>query len=49
MRKAWLLVAACVLAAGTTASLAGAGLARQGKKACECGAHPPGPPRDRSR
>jgi branched-chain amino acid transport system substrate-binding protein len=45
MRKAWLMVAACVLAAGTTASLAGQEAARN--STCECGAHPPGPPKDR--
>jgi branched-chain amino acid transport system substrate-binding protein len=45
MRREWLMMAAGVLAAGTI------GLAGQeagtSKKVCECGAHPPGPPRDR--
>jgi branched-chain amino acid transport system substrate-binding protein len=45
MRKAWLMVAACVLAAGATASLAGQEAATSGT--CECGTHPPGPPKDR--
>jgi branched-chain amino acid transport system substrate-binding protein len=46
MSKGRLLVAACILAAGATASsLAQAGT--ETKKTCECGAHPPGPPRDR--
>jgi branched-chain amino acid transport system substrate-binding protein len=46
MRKGLLMVAACVLAAGTTASLTGQE-AGQSKNTCECGAHPPGPPKDR--
>jgi branched-chain amino acid transport system substrate-binding protein len=46
MRKAWLMMAASVLAAGTTASLSGQEAALN-KSACECGAHPPGPPKDR--
>ncbi len=45
MSKAWLMVAACVLVAGTTASLAGQEAAKS--STCECGAHPPGPPKDR--
>jgi ABC-type branched-subunit amino acid transport system substrate-binding protein len=47
MRKGWLLVAVCVLAAS---SLAGQEMGKQsvnGAKVCACGAHPPGPPRDR--
>lgn len=46
MSKAWLFVVACVLAAGATASGA-AQTADKGNKTCDCGAHPPGPPRDR--
>src|ERR1700746_69666 len=46
MSKAWLMVAACALAAGTTAGVSGQ-QADTGKSTCECGAHPPGPPRDR--
>ncbi|MGC1424083.1 MAG: ABC transporter substrate-binding protein [Terracidiphilus sp.] len=46
MCKAWLMMAACVLAAGTTAGLSGQEAA-QSKSTCECGAHPPGPPKDR--
>jgi len=41
MRKGWLLGAACLWAA-----CGAAGIAQQSHK-CECGAHPPGPPRDR--
>src|SRR5271166_6229852 len=50
MRKGWLVVAACLLAVGATANLAGQGTSKdKGKEAhvCECGAHPPGPPKDR--
>ena len=46
MSKAWLMMAACVLAAGTTAEVA-AQQTDQNKGTCECGAHPPGPPKDR--
>ncbi len=46
MRKAWLMMAAGVLAAGTTASLSGQEAAKV-STTCECGAHPPGPPKDR--
>jgi branched-chain amino acid transport system substrate-binding protein len=45
MRREWLMMAASVLAAGTTASLAGQEAAKN--STCECGAHPPGPPKDR--
>ncbi|MGA9583736.1 MAG: ABC transporter substrate-binding protein [Terracidiphilus sp.] len=45
MRKGLLMVAAAVLAAGTTASLAGQEAAKSGS--CECGTHPPAPPKDR--
>ena len=45
MSKAWLMVAACALAAGATAGLAGQEAAKS--STCECGAHPPGPPKDR--
>jgi branched-chain amino acid transport system substrate-binding protein len=45
MRRKWLMMAAGVFAAGTM-SLAGQE-AGTSKKVCECGAHPPGPPRDR--
>jgi branched-chain amino acid transport system substrate-binding protein len=44
MRKGWLLVAGCVLAAGAAAN--GIGQV-SGAPVCECGAHPPGPPKDR--
>ena len=46
MRTGWLMVAACLAtAAGTTSGL----LAQEPAKGsvCECGAHPPGPPKDR--
>jgi branched-chain amino acid transport system substrate-binding protein len=42
MRTGWLLVGVCVAAIGNAA--AGAG---QSTSKCECGAHPPGPPKDR--
>ena len=42
MRKGWLLVAACLLPVGMAAQPGGATAHK-----CECGAHPPGPPRDR--
>jgi len=44
MRKGWLLVTLCTLALGAAATVAGQDA---GKRVCECGAHPPGPPRDR--
>jgi branched-chain amino acid transport system substrate-binding protein len=47
MSKAWLFMAACVLAAGATAS-GSAQAADKSSKTCDCGAHPPGPPRDRN-
>jgi branched-chain amino acid transport system substrate-binding protein len=46
MSKAWLFMAACVLAAGATAS-GPAQSADKSSKTCSCGAHPPGPPKDR--
>ena len=46
MGKAWLMMAAGVLAAGTTANLSGQAATKVGST-CECGAHPPGPPQDR--
>ena len=46
MSKAWLMMAAYALAAGTTAGLSGQEAAPS-KSTCECGAHPPGPPKDR--
>jgi len=42
MRKGLLLVAACMWAAVATSSAAA-----QSTGVCECGAHPPGPPKDR--
>jgi ABC-type branched-subunit amino acid transport system substrate-binding protein len=42
MRKGWLLAAVCTMAA-VAASISGA----QSTGVCTCGAHPPGPPRDR--
>ncbi len=47
MSKTWLFMAACVLAAGATASGSAQG-GDKSSKTCNCGAHPPGPPRDRS-
>jgi ABC-type branched-subunit amino acid transport system substrate-binding protein len=45
MRKAWLAMAALGMVAGTSSGL----FAQEPAKgsACECGAHPPGPPKDR--
>ena len=51
MRKGWLLAAACLWAAGGARRSLGQGCepgSRQGAHVCECGAHPPGPPRDRA-
>ncbi|MGB0051877.1 MAG: hypothetical protein WBL41_10555, partial [Terracidiphilus sp.] len=45
MRTGWLLAAACLLVAGGW-NAAGQGPSND-KHVCECGAHPPGPPRDR--
>jgi len=52
MRKGWLLVIFGILAAGVAVHCLGQDTAKAintstGKKTCECGAHPPGPPRDR--
>ena len=56
MRTRWsLAAAACVVFGGVTASLAGQSPgpstgpepSKKVARACECGAHPPGPPRDR--
>jgi branched-chain amino acid transport system substrate-binding protein len=52
MRNAWLLAAMCLWAAGGAAPLAGqssnaASSSGIGGHVCECGAHPPAPPRDR--
>ena len=46
MGKAWLMMAAWALAACTTAS-SSAQEATKTSGTCECGAHPPGPPKDR--
>ena len=43
MGKAWLMVAVCATAAGTASIMAA-----QRPATCECGAHPPSPPRDRT-
>ena len=44
MRKGWLLVAMCLALAASN----GAGVAQDKEThKCECGAHPPGPPKDR--
>jgi ABC-type branched-subunit amino acid transport system substrate-binding protein len=42
MRKGWLLVSACMWAVGASAYGAA-----QSTPVCACGAHPPGPPKDR--
>ena len=47
MCKGWLFIAACILATGATAG-SSAQTAGKISKTCECGAHPPGPPRDRT-
>src|SRR4051812_16002175 len=46
MRKGWLWVAVWLWAACCAAGIMGRDGAAQSHK-CECGAHPPGPPRDR--
>ena len=43
MGKGWMWAAACLLAAAGSVVAAG-----QDAHVCECGAHPPGPPRDRT-
>jgi branched-chain amino acid transport system substrate-binding protein len=55
MRKGWLLAAALIGAAGSgtngmaqNASQTASPVTVTGKGTCECGAHPPGPPRDRA-
>ena len=53
MRKGWLLVIFVILADGAAVRCLGQDAAKNmdtstGKKVCECGAHPPGPPRDRT-
>ena len=50
MRKGSLLVAVSILAAFAAPNLAGQNMGKDtvsGGHVCECGAHPPGPPRDR--
>jgi len=52
MRKGWLLVIFGIFAIGFAAHCLGQDAARTAdtsteKRVCECGAHPPGPPRDR--
>ena len=62
MRKGWLLIAVCAMAAVCAAQLAAQYSSQDAKQAagrnatpvkvtgkgsCECGAHPPGPPKDR--
>ena len=42
MRKGWWMLGMCSLAMAVSAAGQGAG-----KRVCECGAHPPGPPKDR--
>jgi branched-chain amino acid transport system substrate-binding protein len=44
MRKGWLLVGVCSLMLGAAQTIAGQDAS---KRVCECGSHPPGPPRDR--
>jgi ABC-type branched-subunit amino acid transport system substrate-binding protein len=46
MRKGLLLAAVCLWAAGVASGAAGQD-AIKGAHVCECGAHPPGPPKDR--
>lgn len=48
MSRAWLMIAACLMLAGITASLAGQQTDQgNGVWTCECGKHPSGPPKDR--
>jgi branched-chain amino acid transport system substrate-binding protein len=46
MRKGWLMMATCAIAAGATGIAVGQ-TPKLNEGACECGAHPPGPPKDR--
>jgi len=46
MSKAWLMMATCVIAAGAT-GIAVSQNPNTNDGKCECGAHPPGPPKDR--
>jgi branched-chain amino acid transport system substrate-binding protein len=47
MHKGWLLAAACLWGAGGAIGVAAQAAGAPAHK-CECGAHPPGPPRDRA-
>jgi ABC-type branched-subunit amino acid transport system substrate-binding protein len=50
MRNTWLMTAACLLAVSGAVSVSGqnpSAISKSSKHVCECGAHPPGPPRDR--
>ena len=51
MRKGWLLVAVCLWRFAAAGRLSWPGIRarsrQQRRELCECGAHPPGPPRDR--
>jgi hypothetical protein len=50
MRNRWLFAAGCLLAASFPADLAGQNTSQgtdDGTRVCECGAHPPAPPKDR--
>src|ERR1700686_5182293 len=47
MRKGWVLAAACTWAAAGVFVAQGQDAGKAGHT-CECGAHPPGPPRDRA-
>jgi branched-chain amino acid transport system substrate-binding protein len=48
MRKGWLLAGAGLLAVGSGYGWSQAESAAAGTHVCECGAHPPGPPKDRA-
>ena len=50
MRNTWLMTAACMFAVSGAVSVSGQGPSansKSSKHVCECGAHPPAPPRDR--
>jgi len=50
MRNTWLMTAACMFAVNGAVSVSGQGPSansKSSKHVCECGAHPPAPPRDR--
>ena len=47
MRRGWLAVAVCIISIGFSASGEAQSASGETHGKCECGAHPPGPPKDR--